>query len=1254
MGEKKNENQTSEAKQTPEIKKFESLSPKPVDSESISIYLEALKEGLDDRDVKNLAVTGSYGSGKSSIIRSFQKKYEADFDFLDISLAEFKWEDSDNEQVENRTDKKPNSSRKQSIKSENFDKLVELSILQQIFYKVRPAEVPDSRLKRIRSISHTEITGISIAILTWFIATFALIEFDYLKNLNPSNWKFTDRFDWFVFFLFLISITGLFLFLKKAIRWLHNTRIDKVNVKGVELGGKVDESILNKHLDEILYFFEKTSYDVVVIEDLDRQEELGIFTKLREINYLLNNSKQVISKNRNKVTFIYAVRDDILKEKDRTKFFDLVVPVIPFINSYNSNDKLRERLLNNSNKNLAHPITEEFIDDVSLYIDDMRLLLNICNEYEVYKENLNKNLKQNNILALVVYKNMRPKDFVKLHNRKGNLFSLLSRDRKNRIIEAIIESIETEQSHLRNEIENIEKERLKDAREINSIYLYEIRKAITTTHIPNGIYIGDEAISISNLEKDFYFQNIKKDSPIKYTHSSGAYNANMSVTFNDIENLVSSELTYEKRVENISTDDSQKINQIEHRIDFLESKKIKTNNWNLETIFREFKTDDFLSEEERSDRLMKYFLRNGYIDENYQNYISYFYEVSLSREDNEYLISVTSESPLSYDFEIKNIKNVIKRIQPRYFEKKAILNFDLFSYILKNKNKYKSIFDSIFTYLTNSKGDMEEAREKFGFINSYLKKFPLEQDNSTKKNVGKTDILLNEISKRWENLWGFIERNSGLTKTDRRIMLKYILSVVNDKNIKSLNADEQFVRYIESLPDFLSIPFKTYQQKFATVIQILGVKFSKLEEPNKETMKLFDFVYENNNYKINDENIAIMVKVYGLEDNETSKIRYNYTDIVNSQSENVLSYIDEEINSYVEYSNEVKEAYNNESEKSVARIYNNKKLKEDLKHDFLKKQTVRLSDLSKINEESDYPNFFNLSKIVPNWHNVSLYFYVSENSIDEILKKYLNDKENYNLLSSSKIVAFKENKDDDLIKNLSISLIKCDEISIESYSEILKSIPKSYRRWNSIGLEEISKNKVLYLIKNGFLSFSESNFTKIFDGYSDLLVEYLIFHQYAFVSNYDKDKYVWSTIHKEGFFKSDRIVIANKIKIFEELEKSEVVPNANLSSILCDVLANYGYDKLDFEFLQGFFSSSKSTENRIKLFNLNHEGLVASDYITLIKLLPYPYYKISEKQNRPKIANSKINIEFVKILESNFFISSYKVLESTIRVVARY
>ena len=41
---------------------------------------------------------------------------------------------------------------------------------------------------------------------------------------------------------------------------------------------------------------------------------------------------------------IYAVKDDIFKDEERTKFFDYIITVIPIINSSNSKDKLKSAL----------------------------------------------------------------------------------------------------------------------------------------------------------------------------------------------------------------------------------------------------------------------------------------------------------------------------------------------------------------------------------------------------------------------------------------------------------------------------------------------------------------------------------------------------------------------------------------------------------------------------------------------------------------------------------------------------------------------------------------------------------------------------------------------------------------------------------------------------------------------------------------------------------------------------------------------
>src|SRR5690606_13644280 len=60
-------------------------------------YTNALNWALQTRhenDIRNIAITGPYGSGKSSVIKTFQNNYEgSDFQFLNVSLATFKEED---------------------------------------------------------------------------------------------------------------------------------------------------------------------------------------------------------------------------------------------------------------------------------------------------------------------------------------------------------------------------------------------------------------------------------------------------------------------------------------------------------------------------------------------------------------------------------------------------------------------------------------------------------------------------------------------------------------------------------------------------------------------------------------------------------------------------------------------------------------------------------------------------------------------------------------------------------------------------------------------------------------------------------------------------------------------------------------------------------------------------------------------------------------------------------------------------------
>lgn len=206
------------------------------------------------------------------------------------------------------------------------------------------------------------------------------------------------------------GIPGTFIVIYSILKTYGNSKFQKLNISSgeVEMAPDVDSSILNKHLDEILYFFEATHYNVVIFEDLDRFEQPDIFTKLREMNILVNNSLQI----KRKILFIYALKDNIFRDGNRTKFFDLIIPVIPIINSVNSGDLLIREI---KTRKLPVSVPDQFLRTVCLYIDDMRVLISVVNEFLLYRELFAKlSIRETSLFAIILYKNIDPAGFADL------------------------------------------------------------------------------------------------------------------------------------------------------------------------------------------------------------------------------------------------------------------------------------------------------------------------------------------------------------------------------------------------------------------------------------------------------------------------------------------------------------------------------------------------------------------------------------------------------------------------------------------------------------------------------------------------------------------------------------------------------------------------------------------------------------------------------------------------------------------------
>ncbi|RZJ80000.1 MAG: hypothetical protein EOO47_09005, partial [Flavobacterium sp.] len=146
-------------------------------------YSKILKWAIENKSIKNLALSGPYGSGKSSIIQTFQQRHP-EYHYLNISLASFKKSDNKSE-VE----------------------LVLLSILQQIFYYVKSKSMPDSRFKRINPLSKGEIASKSIFLSLWGVSLIFVLKKN-LFNVLPNFADYIDENDWIRYAIVSFFIGG--------------------------------------------------------------------------------------------------------------------------------------------------------------------------------------------------------------------------------------------------------------------------------------------------------------------------------------------------------------------------------------------------------------------------------------------------------------------------------------------------------------------------------------------------------------------------------------------------------------------------------------------------------------------------------------------------------------------------------------------------------------------------------------------------------------------------------------------------------------------------------------------------------------------------------------------------------------------------------------------------------------------------------------------------------------------------------------
>lgn len=1015
----------------------------------------------------------------------------------------------------------------------------------------------------------------------------------------------------------ILIIVLIFIFLFKLISVQKNKIIfRKLNLQGneIEIFEESNDSYFDKYLNEVLYLFENTDADAIVFEDIDRYNANEIFERLREVSTLANLQ---LEKDNKVLRFFYLLRDDIYDSKDRTKFFDYIIPIVPVVDSSNSFDQFK---LHFKNSGIYEQLDESFLQGLSLYIDDMRLVKNIYNEFIIYFNRLNTTeLDCNKMLAIITYKNLFPHDFADLQLNRGFVYTLFNQ--KDKIIDDEINRINKNIVEIQKKISSSNHEHLTSIHELNLLFATMYLENYTWPTYDDGKFT------------EFLLEHLSGNRKNDYILRTQTLKENLNA---DIDKLNQEILDLRQKVVMLK---NKPLHEIITRDNIDEIFSITTKNEiGIEKDFSDIKSNEYFD-------LLKYLIRNGYIDETYADYMTYFYENSLSRTDKIFLRSITDKKAKEYTYHLDNPKKVISRLRLVDFDQEEILNYDLLTYLISNRFE-----NNYFEYLKRFITQLKETWN-LDFVESYF---------DITSELPYYVKILNIV---WPNLFNEILNNNNFSENQIHKYSMYSIYYSDDDTLELINKDNCLSDYISNKYDYLAIETPDID-KLIHGFKLLEVSFAGFDydTANKDLLKE---VYNNSLYVINSENIQLIQKKILNVTNVDDIIHKNYSLMTSHPDSALTQYINQNINEYINVVIEMCNGKIYDDENVVIDLLNNDDLTLERKLSYITVLETIITNISKIDDNVLWTPLLNTDKVQYSESNLMDCF--NTLNLTGTVISYIN---RYNI-----DLDFSKSEYDDSKEKLFENITTCNDIEDSKYKQILLSLGFIY---NNFHFAEISEDKITILIDTNIIHMTENNLKFVRLNYHEQLYHFIRANIEEYI-----EIMTCNLLEQEELLEILDWDISDeqKIKLLELTDSEISIINKNYSVAVALYILKNNHDDSD---LPKLFSSYEDWDDSIKdiisnyaakdiesiidnpsdvskklIINLFHSNKITRDdkidlFIALIpslniecikeclKLLNLKnYLKIFESHSRPRFEINDENDKLLLALKENNLIDDY-------------
>lgn len=802
---------------------FENLTP-ACDAD-ISNYKQALDQAFSEPSLKNIAITGPYGAGKSSVLESYlqsqaaiEKKYKEKC--LRISLSHLQPTKAGNPicdgealAVAGKGNEIPNS-------AYQMEQLLEGKIINQIVHKI-PQKVAKAAGFSVIDEGPKDGSGI-FSLLAAGIIGIILVFLCIPPVTSPAihHFFFSNNYSISIILIgilmLLISGIATFIYIHGVAIQSFFAHIRHVKIQGneIELFQNEEAGYFDKYLDSVMYMLIHSEKQFFIFEDIDRFDTTLIFERLKEINELVNAKWE--KEDKAPIKFIYLLRDDIFINKERAKFFDFLIPIIPVTNTKNSSDKLFAIL---ERYRLKEQVNPDLVRALGFYIEDYRLIKNIANEFRIYFAALGQRnkLNPNKMLSMIVYKNLFPKDFVDLQKQQGYVHFLLSKAGKIAFASERKKELVKEKKEYAKQLESIKNESLDD--------FNELAWAIIGTKYDKTAW-GSRSLS-NNMSKDLseLEQYIQND--------------------NGIGQKAREE--YKRRKESLKIKNEHKVDVVSKKWRECDKKIVLLDGASYSVLASMFigEINQVFLQNERDNNgneisydavrqneyfnLLKYLLINGYLDETYAEYTTFFYGESLSEADQTYLMNLHENGSPKWGLQLNNIPLVLENVSEAELSRAGVLNQAFLLYLL-SRLEDEGIYQKLEKVVRNFKGDSFSYAIQFIFADK------------------KVDEFATCLFRTCPSSWGRIYTESNLSADTIEALAYDALLFLSEEELTVLNQQSanSLAQYISDNPDFLQRAQNMDEGKRAKLIssmKVLKVQFSDIHAEGVSKKLLHDVFY---------------------------------------------------------------------------------------------------------------------------------------------------------------------------------------------------------------------------------------------------------------------------------------------------------------------------------------------------------------------------------------------------------------------------